>query len=125
MRIASIVLTQMNKDYFINNYECYKIMSIAQRIMAVWNSTNGSLHTAPNIPLILNDNQYMAVIDDSTNFIRFMSVDGQIFLALNCPLGGDNFYICPKVNPILYSPTGGPNNSKDIFVLNNIIPLLI
>jgi len=55
-----------------------------------------------------------------------------IFLALNtnCQLGkpdvtiGDAIYVCKKVDPILCSPTGGPASIKDLFVLNNIAPLL-
>ena len=105
-------------------------MSLSQRIYQVWSS---SQYNPPQIPLIYYDNEYMATVDDSETFIRFMSSDGQIFLALNnyCQLGnpppiiGDNVYVCSKVSPILCSPTSGPTSTRDVFVLNNITPLLV
>lgn len=105
-------------------------MSLSQRILDIWGSSS---FTPPNIQLIFNENEYMAVIEDSEDFLRFMSSDGQIFIALskNCqhaksnPTIGDNVYVCTKVDPILCSPIHGPHNEKDIFVLNNIAPLLI
>jgi len=104
-------------------------MSFSQRIIAVWTS---SIYPAPKVPLIFYEGEYMATVDDSDNFLRFMSAGGQIFLALNtnCQYGkpdpaiGDVVYMCSKVDPILCSPTRGPNSNKDIFVLKNIAPLL-
>ena len=108
-------------------------MSLSQRIYQIWNK---SQHSPPKIPLIFYENEYMAVVDDSGAFIRFVSPDGQIFLALNtyCQLIQpdssprsllDNIYVCNKVTPILCSPTGSPKDNRDFFVLNNIIPLLM
>lgn len=105
-------------------------MSLSQRILQIWTS---SPHTPPKIPLIYYDNEYMATVDDSATFLRFMSIDGQIFLAFNqnCqhanadPRIGDTVYLCTKVDPILCSPTGGPNSTRDLFVLNKITPLLM
>ena len=104
-------------------------MSLSQNIITIWAS---SPYPPPRIPLIFYENEYMATVSDADTFLRFMSVDGQIFVALNinCQAGkpdpsiGDAIYICSKVDPILCSPTGGPDSSKDIFVLNNIAPLL-
>jgi hypothetical protein len=104
-------------------------MSLSQRIFQVWAS---SPYTPPKVPLIFYENEYMATVDDSQIFLRFMSSDGQIFLALNnnCQLGkpdptiGDSVYICRKVDPILCSPTAGLDSIRDLFVLNNITPLL-
>ena len=104
-------------------------MSLSHRVLQIWSS---SIHTPPTIPLIFYDNEYMATVDDSGPFLRFMSIDGQIFLALNqnChhanadPTIGDTVYLCTKVDPILCSPTSGPNSIKDLFVLNKITPLL-
>ena len=102
-------------------------MSLSQRISQVW---QGSNYTPPRIPLIFHENEYMATIDDSGTFIRFMAHDGQIFLSMNknCSLStiytGDSVYVCTKVDPILCSPTGGPNDVKDLFVMNKIAPML-
>lgn len=105
-------------------------MSLSQHILQVWGT---SQYVPPKVPLIFYNDEYMATIDDSVIFLRFMSSDGQIFLALNnnCQLGkpdpaiGDNIYICSKIDPILCSPTGGPSNMKDLFVFKYIIPLLV
>lgn len=105
-------------------------MSLSQRIYQVWTT---SQYTPPKVPLILYYNEYMATVDDSDTFLRFISSDGQIFLALNthCQLArpdptiGDAVYVCSKVSPILCSPTGGPESIRDLFVLNNISPLLV
>jgi hypothetical protein len=104
-------------------------MSLSQRIIQVWLASG---YTPPKIPLIFYENEYMITVDDSGLFLRFMSSDGQIFLALNqnCQLGtpditvGNSVYVCSKVDPILCSPSKGPNGIRDIFVLNNITPLL-
>jgi len=104
-------------------------MSLSKRILDIWNSSS---FPTPKVPLIFYDNEYMATIDDSETFFRFMSSDGQIFLAINnnCQYGkpdsniGDVVYVCSKVDPILCSPTPGPNSYKDNFVLKNIAPLL-
>jgi len=112
----------------MNNYFIYK-MSLLQRIHQVWVASS---YTPPKIELIFYEGGFMATVDDSGTFLRFIAIDGQIFLALNqncqlikpAPSVGDNIYFCTKVDPILCSPTGGPNGARDIFVLNNIIPLL-
>jgi len=104
-------------------------MSLSQYILQIWSS---SPYTPPKIPLIFYENEYMITVDDSQTFLRFMSSDGQIFLALNknCytvkpdATIGDAVYICNKVDPILCSPTTGPNNLRDLFVLNNIASVL-
>lgn len=104
-------------------------MSLSQRIYQVWETYQ---YKPPTVPLIFYENEYMATVDDSGRFIRFMSSDGQIFLALNthCQIGkpdptiGDAVYVCGKVSPILCSPTSGPENIRDLFVLNNVSPLL-
>ena len=108
-------------------------MSLTQRILDVWAT---SRHVPPKIPLIFHENEYMITVDDTETFYRFMSTDGQIFLALsrNCQLAtpdlsnqaalGKAVYLCNKVDPILCSPTSGPDSIRDIFVLNNIVPLL-
>lgn len=105
-------------------------MSLSQRIYQVWSS---SQYNPPKVPLIYYDNEYMATVEDSEIFLRFMSSDGQIFLALNnyCQIGqadpsiGDSVYVCSKVSPILCSPTTGPESVRDLFVLNNITQLLV
>jgi hypothetical protein len=105
-------------------------MSLSQYISQIWAQ---SQYVPPQIPLIIHDNEYMAIIDDSQPFLRFMSSDGQIFLALNtnCQIAqpditiGNAIYMCTKIDPILCSPTRGPGSSRDIFVLNNIAPLLV
>lgn len=104
-------------------------MSLSEQILRVWAL---SQYTPPAIPLIYYNNEYMLTVDDSNTFLRFMSVDGQVFLALNtnCQLGeppvrvGDSVYVCNKVDPILCGPTEGPGSERDWFVLNNITPLL-
>lgn len=104
-------------------------MSLSQQIIDIWTA---SPYPPPKIPLIFHENEYMATVSDNETFLRFISVDGQIFVALNgnCQSGkphesiGNSIYICSKVDPILCSPTGGPGSARDIFVLNNITPLL-
>lgn len=104
-------------------------MSLSQRILQVWTL---SPYPPPKVPLIFYEEEYMATVDDSETFLRFMSVDGQIFLALNtnCQLGkptadiGESVYVCTKVDPILCAPVPGPSSVRDFFVLNNIAPLL-
>jgi len=105
-------------------------MSLSQRILERWKSSQ-YINNVPQVPLIYEDGEYMIIVDDSQTFIRFMSLDGQVFLALrqNCqyarpdPIYGDFVYMCTKVDPILCSPTGGPDGVRDMFVLNNIVPL--
>jgi hypothetical protein len=105
-------------------------MSLSDRLLQVWKSAN---LIPPRVPLFYHDNQYMATIDDSSQLLRFMSVDGQIFVALNtnCQYGqpdpsiGQQVYMCTKVTPILCSPTHGPESFRDLFVMNNIVPYLI
>ena len=104
-------------------------MSLSQQINNIWAS---SYYPPPAIPLIFYGGEYMATVSDNETFLRFMSVDGQVFVALNTncqhgqpdPTIGDSVYICSKVDPILCSPTGGPSGVRDMFVLNKIIPLL-
>lgn len=104
-------------------------MSLSDRIFAIWATSH---YNPPTVPLIFYENEYMITVDDSETFLRFMSSDGQIFLALNkncqitrpSPIIGNSSYLCTKVDPILCSPTSGPDSVRDIFVLNNIIPLL-
>lgn len=105
-------------------------MSLSAKILQIWST---SLYTAPTVPLIYNDNEYLATVEDSDIFLRFMSADGQIFLALNnkCqlvkppPTIGNNVYVCTKVDAISCSPTSGPQTARDLFVLNKIAPLLV
>lgn len=105
-------------------------MSLSEHIFQVWAA---STYTPPTIPLIYNENEYMVTIDDTGAFLRFMSTDGQIYLALNtkCQLGkpdptiGNSVYVCTKLDPILCSPTTGIVSFRDLFVLNNIVPLLL
>lgn len=84
---------------------------------------------APKIPYVYYDGEYMAVIDDSTQFIRFMDKEGQIYMAYNAycnvPAGNNNIYQCQKVDPILCAPVPGLDYAKDTFVLQNIIPTLL
>lgn len=104
-------------------------MSLSQRVLQVWAT---SQYLAPRVPLIFYENEYMATVDDSGIFFRFMSTDGSIFVALNrnCQANtapatvGDTVYVCTKVDPILCSPSTGPESIRDIFVLNHIVPLL-
>lgn len=104
-------------------------MSLSQQILQIWAR---SQYQPPRVPLIFYENEYMATVEDIGTFLRFMSMDGQIFLALNtnCQVGkpdasiGTEIYVCTKVDPILCSPTTGPESLRDIFVLNNIAPLL-
>ena len=104
--------------------------NLSQRIFQVW---AGARYNPPVVPLIYYNEEYMAIINDSEQFIRFMSSDGQIFLALNSicqiatpdPRIGNNVYVCTRVTPILCSPTKGLEGTRDLFVLNNIVPLLI
>lgn len=104
-------------------------MSLSQRILQVWAT---SPYAPPKVPLIFYENEYMAIVDDSQLFLRFISGDGQIFVALNknCqihqadPSVINDVYVCTKVDPILCSPTSGPDSVRDLFVLNNIIPFL-
>lgn len=104
-------------------------MSLSDYINRIWSN---SPYKPPKVPLIYYQDEYMVTVDDSEMFLRFMSYDGQIFLALNkyCQLGegddsmGKNVYVCSKVDPILCSPGKGPESMKDIFVLNNIASLL-
>lgn len=102
---------------------------LSQYIGSIWEKSS---YTPPAVSLLYNDGEFMAVVDDSENFIRFMSADGQIFVSLNTnctpnpskniPL--ESVYLCSKVDAILCSPTEGPNSSRDLFVLKNIVPLL-
>jgi hypothetical protein len=104
-------------------------MSLTDRIFAIWATSH---YKPPTVPLIFYENEFMVTVDDSETFLRFMSSDGQIFLALNkncqitkpAPIIGNSAYVCSKVDPILCSPTSGPDSIRDIFVLNNITPLL-
>lgn len=101
-------------------------MSLSEQISDIWIRAG---YAPPNVKLIYHENEYMIVIDDSTSFLRFMSTDGQIFIALNrkCQIGSntqDEVYVCDKVDAILCSPVKGPGSDRDFFVLANIIPLL-
>lgn len=104
-------------------------MSVSTRVLEVWRTSN---YPPPTIPLIYHDNQYMATISDQGDFVRFMGLDGGIWMALSkrCQQGqpdptiGTAVYICVQVTPILCAPTGGPEGDRDLFVLNSILPLL-
>lgn len=104
-------------------------MDLSERLLQIWHSSS---HIPPRVPLLFHQNQYMATIDDSTQFLRFMSVDGQIFVALNTNCQyiqmdssiGTQVYMCNKISPIICAPSHGPNNIRDVFVLNHIIPSL-
>ena len=104
-------------------------MSLSQQVLQIWTRSG---YQPPSVPLIFYENEYMATVDDTGTFLRFISSDGQIFLALNtnCQLAkpdddiGDTIYFCKKVDPILCAPVKGPEYVKDLFVLNNIAPLL-
>lgn len=104
-------------------------MSLSDKIISIWNN---SIYDPPYVPLLYHNNEYMATISDNNLFIRFISIDGQIFSALKIhfqlgnpdPSIGQNVYMCAKINPILCSPQSCPENSRDLFVLNNIACLL-
>jgi hypothetical protein len=104
-------------------------MALSQRIIEVWRASN---YGPPAVPLIYHENQYMATIADEGAFVRFMKLDGSILMALSqrCQQGqpdptiGTTVYVCGQVTPILCAPSGGPEGARDLFVLNNIIPLL-
>lgn len=106
-----------------------QIMSLSARIIEVWKTSN---YPIPKVPLIYHENEYMATIADEGAFVRFMSLDGTIIMALSqrCDLGqpdptvGTSVYVCKQVTPILCGPAGGPEGPRDLFVMNNIIPLL-
>lgn len=104
-------------------------MSLSDHILQIWAS---SPYNPPQVPLIYHEDEYMITVDDSDVFLRFMSPDGQIFMALSnkCQLGqptadiGDQVYMCDKLDPILCAPVPGPKSGRDFFVMNNIAPLL-
>ena len=102
-------------------------MSLSQQILQIWTDSS---YDPPTVQLIYYEGDYMVTIDDSETFLRFMSSDGQIYLALNkncqqSEVDSTIVYFCDKLDPILCSPTKGPETSRDMFVLNNIIPLLL
>ena len=98
-------------------------MSVSDEILDIWKNSN---YESPVIPLLFFDGDLMVVISDSESFIRFMTLDGQVYLALSrnseviTAETGEDVYFCSKAYPILCSPT----ESKDLFVLNKIIPSL-
>jgi len=104
-------------------------MSLTDDILNIWNQ---SVYTPPSVPLLYYNNEYMAVVDDNDVFLRFISVDGQVYVALNNHCDyinsdksiGPGVYICEPITPILCAPLKGPEGHRDFFVLNNIIPLL-
>lgn len=105
-------------------------MSLTDRLLQIWRT---SPHIPPRVPLFYHDHEYMATIDDSGALLRFMSTDGQIFIALNqnCQYGqgdptiGPQVYMCTRITPILCGPTHGPESHRDLFVMNSILPHLI
>lgn len=105
-------------------------VSLEQQIIFSWQKSG---FRVPNIVLIYYYNEYMAVINDTSNLIRFMSTDGQVFMALRskCQYArpsseyiGTITYVCSKAHPILCGPSTSSNNREDTFVLDQIIPLL-
>lgn len=104
-------------------------MNISQHLLTIWYSGG---YEPPRTPLIYENYDYMAVIEDNGPFVRFMNDDGVIYTALynHCTLAdpvaiiGPSIYYCDKVNPILCGPVKGPENARDAFVLDHIIPVL-
>lgn len=111
-------------------------MSLSDNILEIWAKSE---YVPPSVPLIYSEGEFMAVIDDSDNMIRFMSYDGQISIAIKtmCNFArtdeeyglydaeyGSIVYSCGKVTPILCSPSKSASGRKDMFVLKNIAPLL-
>lgn len=48
-------------------------MSLSDQIQQVWAI---SAYPSPKIHLIFYNDEYMATVDDSENFLRFISIDG-------------------------------------------------
>ena len=106
-------------------------MSLEQHILTVWQQQ--SYYPIPELPLIHYAGEYMATIDDTQDFVRFMNAGGQIFLTLrkNIYLAkppdlaiGNVVYACDKAYPILCGPSHGSEEERDNFVLNNIAYML-
>ena len=101
-------------------------MSLSENLLEIWGQ---SQYQPPEIPLLFYDGDLMVVISDSGAFIRFMSIDGQVYLALNknCEVvvsKTEDVYSCYSGYQILCSPSTIQDN-RDLFVLNKIIPLLL
>lgn len=106
-------------------------MSLSERINRIWSS---SAYEAPVVPLTYYDNEVFATIEDTGLLWRFMGHDGQVYTALasHCKTIpsydaalGVNVHTCADMTVIMCSPAPGIENARDVFVLNNIAPLLI
>lgn len=99
-------------------------MSLSESILNIWKQSH---YEHPTVQLLFYDDNWKIVISDSDNFIRFMSLNGQIYLTLkrNCEIviadTGDKVYSCLGI----CSPFTTAEDSKDLFVLNKIIPFLL
>lgn len=102
-------------------------MSLTENILRVWEQSH---HDPPSVPLLFHEKNLMVVVSDSERFIRFMSLDGQIYLSLNksCEIipieTGDNVYSCSTTRPIFCCPSSSEKDGRDLFVLNKILPLI-
>lgn len=106
-------------------------MSLTERVNRIWAS---SAYTPPAVPLAYYDNEVFATIDDTGLLWRFLSHDGQVYTALanHCttipsydPALGANIHTCTGMTVIMCSPGKDVADARDVFVLNNIAPLLI
>lgn len=103
-------------------------MDLEEQIKQIWKDSNFII---PKVFIIYYEKQYMAVINDSTDFIRFIRSSSEVYLAINkyCQLEFDknigmDIYVCKKAVPILCSPFPGKAGILDNFVLGTITPML-
>lgn len=103
-------------------------MDLEEQIKNIWQNSN---FITPKVFIIYFEKQYMAVINDSTNFIRFIRSSSEVYLAIDkyCEIEFDknigmDIYVCKKAVPILCSPFPGKPGILDNFVLGSITPIL-
>lgn len=105
-------------------------MSLTDRIMQIWHASN---HTPPMVPLAYHDEDLLLTIEDSGPIWRFLAVDGQVYSAVGaaCKIRnprdanlGPQAYVCTGLTIVMCSPSSGPHGARDMFVLNNIVPLV-
>lgn len=101
-------------------------MDLGERILEIWEESE---FPPPTVLLVQHEDNLLAVVDDSDTFFRFIGRNGQVYLALNrncsrITINDGEAYSCKRIDPVLCSPSTGPDGPRDNFVLDQIIPLI-
>lgn len=92
-------------------------MSTNSELLKIWNFSG---HQPPKVQLILVEGELLPVISDSEGFVKYMSLNGQVYLALK-----DSCEVKKKV--YLLRGLSSPVNTlegRDMFVLNKLLSYL-